>query len=225
LLPASGCGPSASDQQDAQASPAALTSPAGPTDHMITDLSQLSPASTVPGFVPEAPAPQPSPLSPNARVQQNIERFFVSNADSLRYSEEPKPPPGETRLLNAKAEQFAEFGYALLHQTMKAEQSSENEYLKRRKLPANLRPVILTATMTPQGKLTDIAIDQQSGDQAVDKMVIEACKKGLWSRNPPAGALASDGVYRLRIEASIYNYSFDRNDDYTYDAHLGLGIL
>ena len=228
LVLAAGCGPSAtSDQSEAQPSPAALASPAAaPADHMITDLSQISTANTVPAFTPGAivETPQPTPTSPNAAVQRNIERFFASNPDAQRYSDEP-PPPGDSRLLNAKAQKFADFGYALLHQTMVAEQASENAYLRRRKLPTNLRPVILTATMTPKGKLTDIEIDQQSGDLTVDKMVIEACKRGLWTRNPPTGALAGDGMFRLRIEASINNYSFDRNDNYTYDTHLGLGIL
>ena len=191
---------------------------------MITDLSQLSTANTVPAFAATPPArPQQSPLNPNASVQRNIERLYASNPDAMRYRDVP-PPPGDTRLLNDKARQYAEFGYELLHQTLVAEQAIENDYLKRRKLP-ELRPVILTATMTPAGKLTDIAIDQHSGDKTIDKMVIEACKKGLWSRNPPAGALTNDGVYRLRIEASINNYSFDRNDNYTYDTHLGLGLL
>lgn len=227
LALAVGCGPSAtSDQGRAEPSPAALASPPAPADHMITDLSQISTANTVPAFAPGAivATPRPSPISPNAAVQRNIERFFASNPDALRYSDET-PSPSDTRLLNAKAQKFADFSYALLHQTMMAEQASENAYLKRRKLSTNLRPVILTATMTPMGKLTDITIDQQSGDLTVDKMVIEACKKGLWTRNPPAGALAGDGVYRLRIEASINNYSFNRNDNYTYDTHLGLGIL
>lgn len=193
---------------------------------MITDLSQLSTAHTVPTFAPGAvlATPQPPPISPNAAVQHNIERFYASNPDALRYSDEA-PPPGDTRLLNPKARKFAEFSYALLHQTITIEQASEKKYLKQRKLPTNLRPVILIATMTPNGKLTDLAIDQQSGDQTIDKMVIEACKKGLWSRNPPSGALTADGVFRLRVEASINNYSFDRNDNYTYDTHLALGIL
>jgi hypothetical protein len=231
LALAAGCGSNmAQDQPEAGASPAALASPAAvPESRVITDLSQLSTASTVPAIprmaMPaETPAPGPSRTDPNAAVQRNIDRFYASNPDALRYSDET-PPPGDTRLLNAKAEKFADFAYGLLHQTLLAEQASETARLKKRRLPDNLRPVILTAVMTPMGKLTDISIEQRSGDQIVDNMVIEACKKGLWSRNPPAGALAADGVFRLRIEASINNYSFDRNDDYTYDTHVGLAIL
>jgi hypothetical protein len=224
LVWTAGCGPNATSDQ-AEASPAVLASPAVPTNRVITDLSQISTANTVPAIAPApiAATRRPSP-NPNAAVQHNLARLFASNPDAHHYSDEPTPP-GDTRLLNAKAREFADFSYALLHQTMMAEQASQNLYLKRRKLPNNLRSVILTATMTSRGKLTDIAINQQSGDLAVDKMVIEACKKGLWTRNPPAGALASDGVYRLRVEASINNYSFDRDDNYTYDTHLGLGLL
>jgi hypothetical protein len=78
--------------------------------------------------------------------------------------------------------------------------------------------------MSAGGKLKELIIDQRSGVAAVDKLVIDGCKKGLWSRNSPPGAL-SNGQYRLRIEAMIVNYTFNRNGIYTFDTRVGLALL
>lgn len=101
----------------------------------------------------------------------------------------------------------------------------EPEALKQRRLSGEARPVILTAVLDPIGRLTEIVIDQHSGNAAVDKLVIQACKQGVWSRNPPKDAIGADGNYRLRIVGMITNYSYDRSDKYTYGTHLALGIL
>jgi hypothetical protein len=196
---------------------------------IVTDLSQVSPADTVVKLPPsQSLANSPSVVmgdKPNATVQSNIDRFFVSTAPKLRYSEEPTPPPGDIRLLNAKANQFAGFGYDLLRQTIAVAQKLEPDKFEQRKLPNELKPVVLIAVMDQGGRLKEIAIEQHSGDSRVDRVVIEACKQGLWSRNPPAGAIASDGNFRLRIQGRFNNYSIDREGKYTYDTHFGLAIL
>src|SRR5579863_7046632 len=198
-------------------SPAALNEP-----HMVTNLADLSSANTVAVLVPgQMPTPAASATAadnnPNAVVQGNIDRFFASNAAETRYHETAPSPPGETMLMNAKAQKYDEFAYALLKQTLAAAQALEPKKFEQRKLSSELKPVLLTAVMTPGGRLTDITIEQHSGDIAVDQLVIEACKRGLWARNPPPAALASDGNYRLRIRGIIYNESFDRYGKYTYD--------
>jgi hypothetical protein len=79
--------------------------------------------------------------------------------------------------------------------------------------------------MTSEGKLTDLAIEQHSGLGTVDRIMIEACKKGLWAMNPPQAALASDGMFRMRFEGAIYNYSYDLQGNYKYITHLGLALM
>ncbi len=196
----------------------------------VTDLSQISSARTV-----ELPMPQPniqdpsagadSNRNPNAMVQQNIERLVVANANQLRYKEGRAEAPGATILLNDKARKFSEFSYQLLNQTLTAARSIEPDRLEGRKLPINIAPIVLTAIIDSQGRLTEIAIKSHSGDREVDEIIIDSCKRGLWSRNPPEQAIDTDGKYRLRVRGQIRAYSFDRKGEYQYETELGLGIL
>jgi hypothetical protein len=162
--------------------------------------------------------------SARATAEANISRYFASDPDRLRYTEEATPPPGEAKLDNAKARQFSQFAYPLAQHTLKAAQDLL-ETLDKRKLPDGLKPVVLTAVMDPVGRLTEIVIVQHSGDIAVDRLVIEACKKGLWVRNPPEDARASDGNYRLRIDGTITNHTVNWHGYFTYTTQIGLSIL
>ena len=196
---------------------------------MVTDLADLSSANTVavlvPGQLPtQSAAAAASKNNPNAELQNNPDRFFAADSENTRFHE-TAPPPGDTKLMNAKAQQFDHFAYALLKQTLAAAEELEAKEFEQRKLSSELKPVVLTAVMTAVGTLTEISIEQHSGDIAIDRLVIQACKQGLWARNPPKGALASDGNYRLRVQGIIYNHSFNLYGKYTYDTRLGLAIL
>jgi hypothetical protein len=192
----------------------------------ISDLSQISSAPGVPG--PSALKSNPSATGATARnsiVQQNIERLFVSNVDQLRYREGGSEAPGETVLLNDKSREFAEFSYQLLNRTLKAAHDIEPDRLAGRRLPEDISPIVLTAVMDSQGRLTEIEIESHSGDRQVDQIIIDSCKQGLWSRNPPVKAVGPDGVYRLQVRGYIRAYSIDRQGRYKYQTELGLGIL
>jgi hypothetical protein len=216
----------AADSQPGAASSTTAQSPNEP--RTITDLSQLSSSSAV-----HVPMPQlnsrgssaaDSKQDPNAAVQQGIERLFVSNVSQLRYHDEVDAP-GETALLNDKARKFSEFSYQLLNQTLTAARSIEPDRLAGRKLSNDIAPMVLTAVMDSQGRLTEISIESHSGDHQVDQIIIDSCKQGLWSRNPPAQALDSDGKYRLHVRGYISAYSFDYKGRYMYQTKLALGIL
>lgn len=232
IIYSGGCTLSPSANQGANATAAANPTPTpapstGP--HMVTDLTNLSSANTVallvPGQLPTPPAAAAaSKNNPDAELQANIDRFFTADVDKARFHE-ASAPLADTTLMNAKAQKFDHFAYALLKQTLAAAETLESEKFEQRKLSSELKPVVLTAVMTAGGTLTEIAIEQHSGDIAVDRLVIEACKRGLWARNPPKEALASDGTYRLRIQGIIYNHSFNLYGKYTYDTRLGLAIL
>gem|GEM_PF-1464525 len=193
----------------------------------ITDLSQISPAKALPTPLQGVSSSSASPSArvSDAIVQQNVERLFVSNLDQLRYHEGARDAPGETALLNDKAREFSEFSYQLLNQTLKEARSIEPERLAGRKLPLDLAPMILTAVMDAQGRLTEIAINSHSGDREVDQIIIDACKRGLWSRNPPAQAADSDGMYRIRVKGYIRAYVIDLKGRYKYETQLSLGLL
>jgi hypothetical protein len=195
----------------------------------VTDLSQISSAPAAQVQMPQLNSADTSAVdvkrNPNAIVQQNIERLFVSNLDQLRYREGRSNAPGNITLLNDKARQFSEFSYQLLNQTLTAARAIEPDRLGGRKLPEDIAPMVLTAVMDSKGRLTEISIESHSGDHQVDQIIIDSCKQGLWSRNPPEQALDEDGTYRLQIKGYIRAYSFDLKGRYKYETELGLGIL
>jgi hypothetical protein len=200
---------------------------------VITNLSQLSSA---PSAIPSISAQNlvsgaaalhdtaPRPNEAQKLADSNLEHLYLSKQHSIVHGGEARAA-GDRTLLNAKARQFAEFAYALLNQTLAAAQELEAGKLEEHKLPDEIKPMILTAMMTPEGKLTDIAVEQHSGVGAVDRIIIDACKKGLWTMNPPKAALADDGMFRMRIEGVVNNYSYDLEGNYHYITHLGLALL
>ena len=194
----------------------------------VNDLSEISSARTVQAPISalnSTSSAAQAEHNPNTIVQQNIERMFVSNVDQVRYREGRSNAPGQVSLLNDKARKFSEFSYQLLNQTLTAAHSIEPDRLAGRKLPIDISPMVLTASMDSEGRLRDIAIDSHTGDHQVDQIIIDSCKQGLWSRNPPAGAMNPDGTYRLRIEGYIRAYSFDFKGRYKYETRLGLALL
>jgi hypothetical protein len=217
--------PTADSQATAAAAP---VTPNSAEPRTVTDLSQISSSSAVQARMPQLNSPDSSADSthnPNAMVQQNIERLFVSNVNQLRYREGSADTPGGTALLNDKARKFSEFSYQLLNQTLAAARTIEPDRLAGRKLPVDIAPMVLTAVMDPQGRLTEISIESHSGDHQIDQIIIDSCKQGLWSRNPPEQALDTDGMYRVRIRGYIRAYSFDLKGRYKYETQFALAVL
>jgi hypothetical protein len=188
---------------------------------VVTDLSKLSDASTTALPPPDQPSPAPEDSSGNEPIGHQL----AANAPNTRWNVTPSNFKGGSRLLNDKARQFADFTDILLDQTLKAAQTMAPDKLSQHRVPEGLVPTTLTAVMDSDGRLKEIIIDQHSGDLQVDQLFIEACKKGIWSRNPPPGARDSDGKYRLRVEGTVNNQSYDRYGQYSYDTELGMGIL
>jgi hypothetical protein len=201
---------------------------------VITNLSQLSSA---PAAVPSINAQNlvngaaalhdetaPTPASAQNLADANLENLYLSKEHSVIHGGEA-PAAGDRTLLNAKARKFPEFSYALLNQTLVIAEQLEPGKLEGRKLPDEIKPMILTATMTSEGKLTDIAIEQHSGLGTVDRIIIDACKQGLWSMNPPPAALADNGMFRMRIDAAVNNYDHNLTGKYRYITHLGIALL
>jgi len=212
----------------------AATGASGEGTRVITNLSQLS---SMPPTVPALNAQTlvsgaanlrddstARPDNAQSTADANLERLYLSKQHSAVHGGEARAP-GDRTLLNAKAREFPEFSYALLNQTLVAAQELEAQKLQDHALPDDIKPIILIAVMTPEGKLTDLSIEQHTGVGEVDRVLIDACKKGLWTMNPPKGALATDDTYRLRFEAVIRNLSYDLQGNYHYITHVGLALL
>jgi hypothetical protein len=161
---------------------------------------------------------------PQSLADQNLEHLYLSQQHGNLVHGGEGAGAGDRTLLNAKAREFPEFSYALLNQTLSAAQELETKRLAQQKLPDEIKPLIVIATMMPDGQLTDLAVEQHTGVGTIDRILIDACKKGLWARNPPKGAMA-DGVYRMRFEGVINNYSYDVEGNYRYVTHLGLALM
>jgi hypothetical protein len=221
----------------------AVDAVAGTSDEgtrMITNLSQVSSA---PAAIPSIDAQNlsidaqnlvsgaaalhdqtaPSPDNAQDLADANLEHLYLSKQQSPVHGGEGRAA-GDRMLLNAKARKFPEFSYAMLNQTLVAAQELEATRLEEHKLPDEIKPMILTAVMTPEGKLTDIAIERHSGIGVVDRIIIDACKKGLWTMNPPKAALADDGVFRMHIVGAVINYNSDHEGNYHYITHVGLAL-
>ena len=162
-----------------------------------------------------------------AGPRYDIDRFYLARQPIAMdpQDEGVKPLHGDVTLLNKKATRYPEFSYQMLNRTLPVAEKSAAAKLNGQQLPGDLERVILTATLTPTGRLSDIAIEQHSGVAAVDHIMIDACKQGLWAMNPPAEAAGPDKNYRVHFEGVIYNYSFDRHGQYSYITHIGVGLL
>ncbi len=201
---------------------------------VITNLSQLSSTPTgVPALDPQSLVngagslrDDSAPSADNAQsiADANLDHLYLSKQHSAVNGGEARAP-GDRTLLNAKAREFPEFSYALLNQTLVAAQELEAQKLQDHPLPDDIKPIILVAVMTPEGKLIDLSIEQHTGVGEVDRVLIDACKKGLWAMNPPKAALAANDTYRLRFEAVIRNHSYDLQGNYHYITHVGLALL
>jgi hypothetical protein len=211
----------------ASARPAVVQEP-----RVITNLSQLSSApSAIPmhtqhllGGTAAFQDSTPGPNEAQNRADTDFNHLYLSQLHTAAHGGEARAA-GSRTLLNAKARKFPEFSYALLNQALVAAQELEAKKLDGRKLPDDIKPMILVAALTPQGKLTDIAVEQHTGVGVIDRIIIDACKKGLWTMNPPPGAADHEGQFRMRFEAQVMNYSNNREGAYSYITNVGLALL
>ena len=230
LIALTGCvNPPTPPDADPNAAPPLPASQAPDRPEVVTDLSTLSKANTYAPPASIALRATPAPKPPGASRNQDVTGRIAASAPETAYQQDvsslPAGAKSRPRLLNAKAEKYAEFSYVLLNQTLKAAELDAPARLSQHRVPEDLSTTVLTAVMDSQGRLNEIVINQHSGDLAVDKLFIEACKKGIWSRNPPLGAQDSDGNYRVQVQGAISNVSFDRYGAYSYETDIGIGLL
>ena len=194
-----------------------------PQPKLLSDLSTVSDAHIDPLAAVHAVPPRgegmlhESQSAPGPRTYEAEPGITRSIGNDLN--------PGTVRLLNGKAAKFGTFSADILNhiyvQLMVAERSEE---ISRSKLPTDIRPVVVTAIMDKNGKLTELILEQHSGKAKIDQMLLDVCKKSIWYRSPPVDALSSDGNYRLTIKLKLENYASSDEHHWSFITDLGLGL-
>lgn len=215
ILP--GCG-----TRSAQAPALTTSTPAPDAPREVTDLSQLGPGNAIDPFGKKEQT--------IARRVASEDEVAVNNVDldalgAIRQTGDDKHPC-EQRLLNKKAAQFDTVSVHLLDQVFNQIRHLQDEdEISHLKLPTDLRWVVITATINHQGALKELVIEQHSGTAAMDKMMVAACKKGLYLRNAPEDAADANGNYRVRIEARMENFASLDGEHWEFKTYMGLAIL
>jgi len=204
--------------------PAANPDPGQPQAKLLSDLSTVSDVPINPLASVKAPARGDALLHDDSGPASAGPRTFEAEPGITR-TVGNEANPGTVRLLNTKAAQFGTFAADILNhiyaRLMIAERSEE---IARTKLPTDLRPVVITAIMDKNGKLTELILEQHSGKARIDQMMLEVCKKSIWYENPPVEALSGDGNYRLTIKLKLENYASSDEHHWSFITDLGLGI-
>jgi hypothetical protein len=217
LLISQGCGFSGSGPNQ--------VAPPLPADapHPVTDLSQLAPGSALNPFG-KANQVAASQVVSSANVNANNVQD-VGGLEGVRHAGDDKHP-AEERLLNQKAAQYPLLSARILDQVFtEMSHLQDSDEFSHLKLPTDLKWVIITATLDSRGLLKEIVIDQHSGAAAVDKMVVAACKKGLYIPNPPPEAADSDGGYKVRLEARFEDFASMDGEHWEFKSYLNLAML
>jgi hypothetical protein len=190
---------------------------ASSTPHYVNDLSTLS-------AKPVAQISNPHAAYEATNRTDSFGHAFEGNPGSERHVGTDTMPAVQ-QLMNLKAAQYAGFSGILLDQLWGQVRLREtDDDIARLKLPDTLRPVVLTATLAPDGKLQEIVIDQRSGKAIIDKLFIEACKKSIWTHNPPKAAALPNGTYQVRIEGRMENFASNESR-WTFKTYMGIAIL
>jgi len=197
------------------------TETAGPeapsTPHYVNDLSTLS-------AKPVAEISNPHAAYEATTQTDSFGHAFQDQPGSERHVGTDASPAVQ-QLMNLKAAQFAGFSRSLLDRLwgqLRLRESDDD--IARLKLPDTLQPVVLTATLAPDGKLQEIVIDQRSGKAIIDKLFIDACKKSIWTDNPPKAAALPNGSYQVRIEGRLENFASQKSR-WTFKTYMGIAVL
>ena len=158
--------------------------PAPDAPHPVTDLSQVAPGSA---------------LNPFGKRDQTIARNIASESDisennvtKYRWARSRSATPAMTSIPAS-----SDYSTRKPRSSRCCRRACWTRYSSRSRtwsvrirfpilsFPTDLKWVIITATLNSHGVLKELVVDQHSGAAAVDKMVIAACKKGLYIHNPP----------------------------------------
>ena len=213
LLPA--CSPNSKEV------PVAARTPAPDEPHPVSDLSALSTANSLDPF-------HKNDLAIARQVTSADDSDAVAKRQglgSVRHVGDDKHP-GVEKLLNQKSAQFESLSMQIMDQVFaQVEGLEETDQISHLKLPDDLKPVIITGTLNRDGKLNELVVEQHSGQAAIDRMVIAACKKGLYIQNPPPDALSTPQTYKVRLETRLENYTSLDGEHWQFKTFIAMALL
>ncbi|MGH7778211.1 MAG: hypothetical protein ACREQR_00075 [Candidatus Binataceae bacterium] len=190
------------------------------TPHFVNDLSALSTKPINPIMDPSAAF-----AATHAGSISGMSRASEEAPGSLRHVGNDQSP-GVEELLNPKAAKFATFSGGMLDHLWIAVRARENDHdVSHHKLPADLQPVVLTATLDSRGKLKEIVLEEHSGKGIIDRMFIDAAKQALWTTNPPPEAALPGGIYQVRVELRMQNFASMDDGRWYFKTYVGLALL
>jgi hypothetical protein len=215
LLILPGCGPNSKEI------PVAASTPSADQPHPLDDLTSLSSANSLDPFGKHD-------LAIARQVTSAADTGTAGNIESIgtvRHVGDDKHP-GEERLLNKKSAQFDTLSMRMMDQVFaQVEGLEDQDQISHLKLPTDLKPVIITGTLNRDGKLRELVVEQHSGQAAIDRMVVAACKKGLFIQNPPPDAMNGNETYKVRLETRLENYASLDGEHWQFKTYLGMALL
>ncbi len=117
----------------------------------------------------------------------------------------PNLPDGDITLLNAKADRYAVFVRRVATQVFAQLRLVGWDTLMSGDIRAISDFTTVYATLSPQGQLLKVTLEDGSGSSRFDNVVIEASKRGAKDSNPPPGALGDDGNIHFVFKARSWS--------------------
>ncbi|MBM4255700.1 MAG: hypothetical protein FJ147_07360 [Deltaproteobacteria bacterium] len=115
---------------------------------------------------------------------------------------------GNLTFLNAKANRFAPFVRRVALRVFQHLIIFQRKNLQLNDVVAARDYSTIEAKIDTQGNLKKLIIQTRSGSYAVDEALLRACENGAWDENPPAEAVAEDGMIHFIFRSDL-NAQFD----------------
>lgn len=116
----------------------------------------------------------------------------------------PNLPDGDITFLNAKASRFAVFVRRVALQVFSELRNSGWERLSAHDIRSLVNHSRVRAVLSPQGNLLRISLEDSSGSNRFDGVVLDAARKGSRDPHPPPDAVASDGNIHFVFESKSW---------------------
>jgi len=115
---------------------------------------------------------------------------------------------GNLTFLNAKANRFAPFVRRVALRVFQHLIIFQRKNMHIDDVVAAHDMSTIEAKIDTQGNLKKLIIHTRSGSYAVDEALLRACENGAWDENPPAEAVAEDGMIHFIFRSDI-NAQYD----------------